>query len=153
MPQLLMFVPCEKTLINENTRTLSLITILDTLTVGIPAGIDIPADASIPMQWNTVTYWGRTPDDVGKLFEQRIFLQMPDGRQSVERTVEFEFTGKAHSNIAAFTNFPIGVAGDYFLVLTLREAGTQANWKEIVKFPMTITHGYDKTDSGNGQTD
>lgn len=139
MPHLLIFAPCETFLINDTDKTLSLITILDRITVAAPKGTPISEDSSVPQRWYACTLWSGVTQEAGKRFEQRISFVLPNGGVAFEVTAEFESPGWKHQHVQPFSSFPVGIEGTCSLELALRESG-EPEWKVITSFPMEIKH-------------
>lgn len=140
MPRLLIFAPCEKVLVDEQSQNISLVGILDLVSVFIPPESTIPADIILPLQWKIFTLWLHTPGDDGKKFEQRTYLTVPDGTEGAEMIVPFEFSTKKHRITAPVANFPVAQEGDCFVHVALREVGQDQEWQEIAAFPLTVVH-------------
>ena len=138
MPKLLLFAPCEKVIIAQEGNTVSLITILQELTVSIPPDVQIPADAKVPMQWYGFSLWQKQPGDEGKRYEQQIELTGPDGGIVVSASSQFEMTAPAHRILSIFPGFPVGQFGEYMLRLYLREEKESEEKKEVASFPLTV---------------
>ncbi len=72
MPQLLLFVPCHKPVIDLEDNMLSIQDVLESISVDVPAGHEPPPGALAPFSWFTVALWYRLPADEGRQFEQRV---------------------------------------------------------------------------------
>ncbi len=141
MPQLRIFAPCQQILVNVTDQSASLIGLMDTLKVSVPAGQDIAADTSIPIRWHTFTLWHMQEADVGKSFEQRTILFLPNGEEAVSITQTFQMATRAHRVVGVIDGFPVGHEGQYVVKLLLREEGSDADWREIDEYPVLVAHG------------
>jgi len=138
MPKLLLFAPCEKVIVAQDGNTVSLITILQELTISVPPDVQIPADAKVPMQWYGFSLWQKQPGDEGKRYEQQIELADPDEGIVVSASSQFELTAPAHRILAIFSGFPVGQFGEYMLRLYLREEKESEEKREVASFPLTV---------------
>jgi hypothetical protein len=139
MPQLLAFLPCEKTIIAQD-QTLSLVGLIDTLTTGVPAGASVPANAVAPFKWSVVTIFRRLGEDEGKKYRQRIVLTLPNGQAAAEGVTDFAMTHPMVRNLSAFEGFPIGASGECRLRLYIDELGKPISAEPVAEFPVQIVH-------------
>jgi len=147
MPRLLVFVACEKAIV-DHSNLLSLISLMQEVNIQIPPDATVPAEAQIaaPMPWAIVSVWGRLLSDQGKTFEQRIAMFHSDGTLVFEvpfSTVDFQPTAPAtaltdqHRTIGNSTVIPIQ-AGTYSIKTWLREKG-QSDWgDELSSYPLKV---------------
>jgi len=140
MPKLLIFAACEKVIIAEDDKSVSLISLLNGLSVAIAPGTQIPANAQIPLRWSVVTLWQREPRDEGKSYEQRAQLILPNSEISFSIPAEFQLSKPLQRNVVKVTGFPVSQAGQCVLKLSLREAGSDNQWREIADYPIQIEH-------------
>jgi hypothetical protein len=140
MPQLLLFLPCEKAIVNEQDNNLSVIEILDTVNVTVPGDFEVPQDAVAPLQWAIVTVWQITPEDSEKQYEQRTCVIHPDGRETLVAIGSIAVLQGKQRTIVMVTNYPVGQEGEYAVSLSLREASDGSNWREISRYPVTVTY-------------
>ena len=71
MPKLLTYLPCEKVVVEEQSKNVSVLSILETVTVSLAPGAPAPAPhASIGMAWAIFTLWQKDPSESGR-FESR----------------------------------------------------------------------------------
>ena len=141
MPRLLFFVPAEKAMTERDNSALSLITIMNGLQVERPAeGVDLPADAMLPVRWAVAAMWFREPGDEGKAFEQRVEVVLPDGSIGATAILPFALPRRTHHGTVRGDLFPVGQAGEYLFRLALREAGTDDEWQIITEYPFEVLH-------------
>lgn len=142
MPKLLIFVPCEKAIIDQNNVT-SIITVLQELRLDLP---EPPPDADgkmpvVPMKWDVVTLWTKTDDDAPEtIYQTRFALIDPKGTalQGFEGTAEFSFGDKAHRRVVATVfGFPIRYDGRYVVRLWLHKKG-ETEGEPIAEFPIVL---------------
>lgn len=141
MPSLLMFAPCDKVIISQEDNSPSLVSILEYITINIPAfGPNLPLIANLPIRWQMFTLWRQVPEDRGKIYQQRTHLVLPDGQFKVDSTMEFRVVAPTQRNVVGIFGFPVLPPGQYPLRLSLREAGQLDGWENVAEFPLTITH-------------
>ena len=138
MPRLLLFAPCERALIDRATNSLSMIALIEGLTVELPESVNPPARALGPMQWTIVTLWAAEPDP--QRYEQKVELFAPDGALVIESRLRFEMQANlGHRNTANLNGFPVGPPGQYDLVLSLRDDRDGSAFQELSRFPLQVT--------------
>ena len=69
MARLLLLAVCEKA-ITDLDNTVSLMRLVEEVTVQVPAGVTPLPNAGIPMQWSIVAVFEQEPGDQNKTFEQ-----------------------------------------------------------------------------------
>jgi hypothetical protein len=139
MPQLLAFLPCEKTII-ANDQTLSLVGLIDTLTTNVPPGQSVPQNAVAPYRWTVVTIFRRLPEDEGKRFRQRVVVVLPNGQSAAEGVTDFSMTHTMVRNLNAFEGFPVGFAGECKVRLFVDDLGKPASAEPVAEFPVQVVH-------------
>lgn len=139
MPKPLIFVPCEKIIINELDNTVSLITVIDTVTIAVQGDAGIPEDTLVPQKWHIYTLWHRTLGEEGKSYEQRITLLNPNGTEIINEIRPFTLIEVKHQIVINVGSIPVGVAGQYNINLSIRELG-QDTFNEIISYPFVINH-------------
>lgn len=140
MPKLILFAPCQKVIVSAQDNTASLISIIETFTIAIPEGADIPTDAVMPMNWSIFSMWELSEGEEGKSFEQRVDFLLPDGRNPLENattTIDFQPHSNRVRNVFEVKGFPIPPQGHSLLNLSVREMG-QESWQEVASFPIFI---------------
>jgi len=139
MPQLLAFLPCEKTII-ANDQALSVIGIIESLATTLPPGVSALTPTTLgPMRWSVVTIYRRLPEDGAKKFRQTVKLFLPNGQIAFDSSTEFSMTHNMFRNLSAVDGFPVGVAGECRLKLYVSEAGV-ADGEPVAEFPVLLTH-------------
>ena len=135
MPKLLLFAPCEKVIIDKDTNTLSLVSILHQLTFHLPPGVQVLPDAAVPIKWHTLSLWEKEANDDGVSFEQRIELRGQNNKILVQSNSSWSFTTSTHrvtNNIHGFPSAP----GPLRLVLQFRRPESQ--WTEVASYPLEV---------------
>ncbi len=138
MPRLLFFAPCEKVIMDEGSKTLSLITIMEQVEgeVSSPMGDKVAA----AINWFAVAVWLKTPDDIGKTYEQRTCVIQPDGSETLAGTIAFQITERTHRVIARIFGFPVSQAGEHSVRLALREKDGNELWITLAEYPVYVLH-------------
>ena len=137
MPTLLLFAPCEKVIIAQDNNTVSLISILQDITLGVPAGVEVPEAVAVPMRWYGFAMWQKQPEDEGKRYEMEFSLCAPDGTVLIAGTSQFEMNALSHRVSSELSYFPIKQSGLYAFKLYLREDKQGEEKKLIATFPIT----------------
>jgi hypothetical protein len=143
MPNLLLYAPCEKAIIDAN-GALSIISILGKLTIAIPPNAPPPpAKALLPMPWAIVTIWQLISDwEFERTFEQRGYLISEAGTVLMDSVGQFQFKRDADSNLATVVvylpGFPFS-AGSLKVKIAIREkSDAQKEWRESGSFPLDL---------------
>jgi hypothetical protein len=141
MPKLQYFLPCERVILSKE-ETLSLITIIDRVNINIPPedAAQLPEDAAIPTQWSTVTSLEWEPEDLEKQYEQRVYLEMPNGRIATDTVSQIEREADKNRSrvMLQILGFPIAPVGEVSLRLAIREVGKE-DWQEIADYTITLS--------------
>lgn len=138
MPSFLIFAPCEKVILAQNSNAISLISILQDLTIGLPADTQVPEEIAAPFRWYGFVMWKKEAEDEGKSYVQELELCRPDGATIATGESLFRITGSFHRATTEFLFFPVHQSGSYSLNLYLREDKEEKR-KFIASFPLTIT--------------
>ena len=137
MPKLLLFAPCEKVLIDEQTRTVSLIVILQEIHYKLPPGTQIQPNALLPMNWSVISLWQEEePQDSGVEFEQRLVLENNAGAALFANEVKWKFEKPSRRIVGNVPGIPIGSRR---LMLRLYYRVTLSrDWHEIASYPIEL---------------
>ena len=146
MPHLLVFAPSQKAIIDTLDNSMSLIGIMHGFTVHRQEDTPeeaMPPNAVIPMKWAVGTVWLRSPDDGEKTFEQRLEIISPNNTRFETDIVQpFKMTHRTHHIAMSTNSFPVGVPGEYKVVISLREVGGE--WKMVAEYPIEVLHDLKK---------
>ncbi len=138
MPRLLFFAPCEKVIMDEGSKTLSLITIMEQVEGEVPPASGENVAAAI--NWSAIALWLKTAEDMGKTYEQRTCVIQPDGNETLAGTVSFQITERTHRTIARIFGFPVSQVGEHTVRLGLREENTNEPWITMAEYPIRVVH-------------
>ncbi|HEX7961368.1 MAG TPA: hypothetical protein VF493_15710 [Terriglobales bacterium] len=123
--QLLAFLCCERVIFDQQGVP-SLIMIMETLTVQVPPGTDIPSNVVAPKEWAVFTLWIPESQDIGKTFRQIIEVEPPPGGGARMKPPPLEFRVKAdeqYRNLMPVLGFPVGHKGRYNVKMRLESDG------------------------------
>ena len=136
MPKLLIFAPCEKVIVAQD-NTVSMVTILEGLTVQVPKDKPAPPDASFPMKWAILTVWQRQEGDEGKEFEEKCDLLSEQGRSLITASVKFRLSKRFNRVVMQIVGFPLQ-PGQCEIKMYIREADATSEWKEVAEYPLRL---------------
>jgi|SRR5579863_5717515 len=139
MPNLLLFAPCEKVIVDQN-NTASLISVLEEVKVQIVGGAPPVPNTIVPMQWSIVSLWEQSSAwDMGRTFEQRTALVSAAGAHLAESIGTFVFEKPRHRIITQILGMPLTEPGQHKVKIWIRDkADPPKEWKETASFPITI---------------
>lgn len=138
-----MFVPCEKVLTDLEGEEISLINLLDNVTLTVPKGVSVPKETEIPLHWLIFTQWSKLAQEINQSFEQRVQLVAPNG--------EIKFTSVDHlpqntlfqRHVVRVTKFPVTYEGEYILHLSIRSNQSNQQWQMAGWYPITVVHEHE----------
>src|ERR1700679_895351 len=112
MPELIVFVACEKVIIDQRTVR-SLIGIFQRMQIQLQAA-PLPENALSPTLWNMFALWQHTEEEIGRVFHQRVDVFTPNGTMFARSEVEFKVLDKndlQSKNTFQFFGIPINEEG------------------------------------------
>jgi hypothetical protein len=137
VPKLLLFAPCEKVLVDESSKSLTLIAVLQEIHYKVPPGASLPTNAGIPLQWSVVTLWHEEPADAGVEFEQRLALATHANQILFESVSRWRFEKPNQRMIAHVSGFPASGGRRLNLNLSYRVALAR-DWIDVASFPLEV---------------
>jgi len=141
LPKVLLFAPCERVLVNDLDNNISLITVLQEISISITSPEKLPDESNVVTRWEILAVWIREPSDDGKRFEQVCTMSMPDGRNLTPFRVVFSMEKRAHRQVVTLRGFPVSkVPGECVLKLWLREDVEDAPLQQVAEFPLQLKH-------------
>lgn len=144
MPKLLTFGICRQAIVDNETGSVSLINLINNLTINQQTDQTIQPDVRGSFEWGVVTAWLRVDEDEGKTFDQRQTVTTPDGETTDQAETNFTFDNNSESriltSIAKVTGFPIGQAGIVTVTVDLRESGRESEWEMVAEYPVEVFH-------------
>lgn len=143
MPKLVLFCACEKLIVDRESNTVSLISLLEDFTVARhdeATNVDAPGVLA-PIIWYGFASWEKTDEeDDTTEFEQRMTVRLPNGAVVMEARLSFRFgTQDRMRTYHPVLGFPIHIAGHCTLGLELRRHGEE-NFNHVASYPMRVVH-------------
>lgn len=131
-------VLCSQSITNSQTNNLSLIEILEQLTItGSPLSEE--QEVTIPAFFDVVSLWVREPrDQLADGFTRILFLSPANEtlRDSGEHRIDLSEYQRART-IIRIQGFTIRGAGVYHLVVQMRDQ-EEMNWQSVARLPLEI---------------
>ena len=141
MPKLLAYLPCEKVVIEEESKNISVLSILETVNVTLARGAPVPAqDASIGMAWANFTQWQKEKGESGE-FESKSMFVSPAGEVLAETpaaTLGFG-TNARQQVVNRMASFPVGTPGACQLKLMVKTA-RESSYRELASVLVMVRH-------------
>jgi hypothetical protein len=141
MPKLLAYLPCEKVVIEDESKNISVLSILETVAVTLARGTPPPTpQASIAMAWAIFTLWQKEKGESGE-FESKSVLVSPSGEPLAETPVaKLVFGANARQQIInRMASFPIWTPGPCQLRLMVRTS-RNADFRELANVIVAVRH-------------
>ena len=140
MPQLLMFAPARKIIHDATEEVVSLVAIFDVFNIQILPGDIPPVDAVAPFTWDLYVHWGIAEGEQGITFEHRVVIAFADGQEEELLYAPFTPEERTHRVHASYQMFPVGHAGQHYLILSLRQATLEDEWIEVAHYPISVNY-------------
>jgi hypothetical protein len=139
MPKAKLIAPCERVIIDRETETLNLMSLLDGMKVIVPSKTGGLASGTVDVSWSFVVAWHADEGDIGKKFWQSGNIEMPDGVVIPGLPMPFEFRGRVTHTIANIGGFPAFASGIYIIHVLYKPAdNNNADWVEAGSYPLDI---------------
>jgi hypothetical protein len=140
MPRLVLFAPCTKVIVSADDQTVSLVSLLDGVSIPAPDPSRDEGSATTPLAWEYVALWAREHGDDGQSFEQRLDVLTPDRRSAADVRHRFEIAARTVRVRASVVGFPVGIAGECLLRLSYRNAADPDVWQRVAEYPVLVMH-------------
>ena len=143
MPKLLAYLPCEKVVIEEQSKNISVLSILETVNVTLAKGTAMPApQASIGMAWAIFTLWQKEKGESGE-FESKSLLVSPSGEPLAQTPVaKLAFGANARQQIInRMASFPIWTPGPCQLKLMVRTS-REGDFRELANVIVVLRYAW-----------
>lgn len=140
MPRLMFFGTCQKAIIDRSDGNVSMIGLLHSIVIKMPAASVLPDDALVPATWASVASWVREADDQEKTFQSKVELFSSSGE--IFTTVEgdpFTIHTPSYSTTTNSNGFPVGQQGIYTIKVSLKEVG-EDQWEEKGSCTIEVSH-------------
>ncbi|HUN56479.1 MAG TPA: hypothetical protein VMU41_00050 [Candidatus Binataceae bacterium] len=136
MPKLLLFVPCDKVIVDETTHSISIVDVLQELHYKLPPGVSVQPKSLLPVKWAALSLWQEEePADSGLEFEQRLSVENQSGDVLLLNETKWKFEKPNHRIVANAMGLP--VARRLVLKLSYRVIG-MPNWLPAGSFPIEL---------------
>lgn len=135
MPKLLLFAPCERVLVDQQSNGVTLIALLQEVHYKVPPGAPLPPNFGLPLSWSVLSLWQEETVDSGIQFEQKLVLENAAGITSIENVTQWQFTASSHRIISNIMGLP--VSRRLNLHLFYRIAGA-LDWVEVATYPIEM---------------
>lgn len=132
-------VICSKSVIDQDTNSISLLEVLEQLNI---SGPKLPKKkdkvVTIPLNFEVVTLWSRVSDDQPCRGNARIILFAPSGKKIKEFKHNVDLTTyKRFRNRVKIIGFPFPESGIYNFQIQIKEE-KDSNWKEVANIPLQL---------------
>src|ERR1051326_8719982 len=128
MPKLLAYLPCEKVVIEEESRNISVLSILETVNVTLARGAPAPAqNASIGMAWAIFTLWQKEKGEAGELLAETPAAKLGFGTNTRQQVVN------------RMASFPVGTPGACLLKLMVKTT-RESDYRELASVVVMVRH-------------
>ena len=141
MPKLLAYLPCEKVVIEEESKNISVLSILETVNVTLARGAPAPAqNASIGMAWAIFTLWQKEKGESGE-FESKSMFVSPAGELLAETpAAKLGFgTNTRQQVVNRMSSFPVGTPGACLLKLMVKTT-RESDYRELASVVVMVRH-------------
>jgi hypothetical protein len=141
MPKLLAYLPCEKVVIEEESKNISVLSILETVNVTLARGAPAPApNASIGMAWAIFTLWQKEKGESGEFESKSVFVS-PAGEPLAETpAAKLGFgTNTRQQVVNRMASFPVWAPGACHLKLMVKTA-RDGDYRELANVVVVVRH-------------
>lgn len=138
MPKLLLFAACEKVIIGQGDGSMSLIGLLQNITVVAPRKGEESAAKATHGEWFMFSLWLQQPEDADVEYEQRCALIGPTGDLSIDLVTVFTVTKMFHRVSVQIPFIPVEPPGEYKIMTWLRRRGDE-KWADYGSCPFLVS--------------
>jgi len=131
-------VLCSQSISNAMTKNLSLIEVLEQLSITGPPLVE-GKEGAIPITLDVASFWLRWPYDQQTRGSTRLLFLSPNGevmREALEFSIDLSEQKRAHT-IARINGLPFRQEGVYRFSVQLQEDG-DIEWKEVASIPLEL---------------
>lgn len=141
MPKLAVLAMAKDVIIDKNGGDASILSLLTGMDVAGPEGGLIEDEAAVPFSWAVVAYWQRSNEAEGmKTFEQRWQMVSPKGKIWHESSTPFALDRPSATVLLKGMTFPVGEEGEYLIIVSIREYGSEGPWEKRGECSFFVTH-------------
>jgi hypothetical protein len=137
MPEIIALLPCEKVVVDIETKNPTVISVLTKFNIQILEGQVLPDDAVAPKEWAVFTMWRPSDEEVGQSFTQVMTISSPSGKPAPEKlpiNVTFEEKGANGIVVARTNGLPIGKSGHVVIRVWLEQHGQRVTEDREARF-------------------
>ena len=141
MPKLLAYLPCEKVVVEDESKNVSVLSILETVTVSLSGGAPAQGErVAIPMSWAIFTLWQKEKGESGE-FESNSVLASHEGEPLLETPVaQLDFGSHGRQQVInRMGSFPISAPGACRLKLMVKTS-RDAQFRELTHVVVALRH-------------
>jgi hypothetical protein len=141
MPKLLAYLPCEKVVIEEESKNISVLSILETVNVTLARGAPAPVqNASIGMAWAIFTLWQKEKGESGEFESKSVFVS-PAGELLAETpAAKLGFgTNTRQQVVNRMASFPVWAPGACQLKLMVKTT-RDGDYRELANVAVVVRH-------------
>lgn len=138
MPRLLLFAACRQVLLNGRDDTVSLVSLLERVSVQMDADGNVPTVADVT--WEHLSIWEAEFGDTGQSFEQRLEVVLPDRRVAAEARHTFAMEQHQLRVVGSVAGFPSRTEGRHVVRLSIRNVLDPDTWLRVCEYPVTVQH-------------
>ena len=141
MPKLLAYLPCEKVVIEEESKNISVLSILETVNVTLAHGAPAPAqNASIGMAWAIFTLWQKERGESGEFESKSVFVSPAGGLLAETPAAKLGFgTNTRQQVVNRMSSFPVGAPGACQLKLMVKTT-RDGDYRELANVVVMVRH-------------
>lgn len=132
---------CERAIVEDKANTVSLISVLENVTLPKPPAGAIPADQRpfVPLRFYVVQQWARSKSTIGERVPGRVLLIGPNREQfgAAEFVVDLTAAPRARI-ISQAIGFPLFGSGTYACVV---QAQVRTTWRKVGRVEFGVVFG------------
>src|SRR4249920_3794774 len=141
MPKLLAYLPCEKVVIEEESKNISVLSILETVNVTLARGAPAPAhNASIGMAWAIFTLWQKEKGESGEFESKSVFVSSAGELLAETPAAKLGFgTNTRQQVVNRMASFPVWAPGACQLKLMVKTT-RDSDYRELANVAVMVRH-------------
>ncbi len=141
MPKLLAYLPCEKVVIEEESKNISVLSILETVNVTLARGAPAPApNASIGMAWAIFTLWQKEKGESGEFESKSVFVSSAGELLAETPAAKLGFGTNARQQVVnRMASFPVWAPGACHLKLMVKTT-RDGDYRELASVVVVVRH-------------
>lgn len=129
-------VVCLNSVIDSESNRISLIDVLEQITLKPRGKVSLPA--SIPISVHLVTLWAKSPEGGSSKGTARVFVENPTNKKISPLEYEIDLSKvRRHRQRIRFQGLVVEKPGYYYFVVQFKDAAS-AQWKEVARVPIEV---------------